>query len=524
MMKYMTFKKYSFITLIYFISLYPEMTMAAIKKTERKASSKSLSVRNNTRNNIRIANNSSSISSSTNNQNTTNQTTNTSTPIINEDNCEFYYNLCMNKFCANNQIGKCVCYEDKYTNSGSSVDFLDFNGNKIKKGFDLFEYSKKQCLYILDQCMENRRAITEKYKTLVQRDCLLVSKQEVEKDSTLSSNIKELKNCARDYCTAYNDFGAENFNMPEFGLCFDEDSANMVIDSKCSSIIAKSPAPLSTREYFLNEMALKREEACKHMNGQLSSDRKSCYINVSYGMNKDNISASKNIPVGEFFYCNQEEFDTNLGYSFEYLKKKKYQALTLTANSLRTAGNITATVLGTSPIADIAEASINTITDIAYIGIDISRAIQGKMSKEDLTNMLVSKSASYLLMPALSIAGKLINGGSANNSSGISGSKANPIDLTKDTNAKFEKAGQALSIASSSLNVVSNITDIAIQGVIDDIIVEKEKSGVKDFATFQNREQGVGKVNQTNLNRGNCFINGEWVGTENEIILLQWQL
>lgn len=502
--------KYIFSLLFFsFLSLHPEISIPATKKTNRNLSANKSRTSSSNRTQIRVAS-----SNSISNQ-SSNLESQDSGITISEDNCEFYYNLCMNKICANTQIGKCVCYEDKYTNSGSSVEFLTFDNTKVKKGFDLFEYAKKQCVYILDNCMENRRSITEKYKTLVQRDCLLVSNDEVKKDNNLLNEFNNLKSCLRDYCTVYDDFGNENFSFPEFGLCFDEDNANLMIDANCSSIIANSQTPLGLKELFLNDMALKREEACRHMGGQISSDRKSCYINVSYGVNKDNISASKNIPVGEYFYCNSMEFDTNLGFSQDYLKQKKYRALTLTADSLRTAGSITSMVLGDSPVGQIVDASITLTGEIANTAIDIKDAIDGKISKEVLLKSLLSKSVSNILLPTLSLAGNL---------KPSSSSSSNIVDLTADTNAKFGKIGQGLSIASDAVGLASSITDATMQSFIDDIITEKEKSGIKPFAEFQNREQGVGVVNQTNLNRGNCFINGEWVATENEIILLQWQI
>lgn len=464
---------------------------------------------------------------------------------INEDNCEFKYNLCMNNICNDPDIGKCLCYEDKYTNK-SNQSFVNVNGNNVRKGFELFEYAKKQCVYILDKCMNIRRSVTEKYSNLVQRDCLMISQTEVAKEQGLSSEINELKKCVRDYCTASN-MGNEDFSMPEYGLCFDKDVANFQIDANCSSIIAKSKTPVGLRDLFLNDMTRLREEACNKMNGEISNDRQKCYINVSYGPNKDHIAASKKIAVGEYFYCNGNEFNTDLGVSEEFERKKKHEKIRLAAKGLRAAGNIVGFVVGESAVGKILDTSIDIATAAAQTYVDIEATAKGYKSKQEGI-MNVFDDISSVLVTSINLSSIVLDKNNDTNTNkpdekkeetsktGESSQKEEKATLNKDGSSTDKKeqsesktkgsitTSSALGIASSAVDVAGGITGYALQSKIDDITIDNEKKGITNYATFENRDEGIGTVNKTSSTRGNCFINNEWLATENEIILLQWQL
>ena len=465
---------------------------------------------------------------------------------INDDNCELKYNLCMNNICNDPTIGKCLCYEDKYTNTINQT-FVNINGNNVRKGFELLEFAKKQCVYILDKCMNVRRSITEKYSNLMQRDCLMVSEVEVAKDKGLSGEIKELKSCIRDYCTAYN-MDMENFSMPEYGLCFDPVVANFQIDANCSSVIAKSKTPVGLRDLFLNEMAKLREESCQIMNGEMSSDRQKCYINISYGPNKEQIAASKKIAVGEYFYCNGREFNTDLGLSEEFERQKKHEKLQLAAKGLRATGNVVGVVVGESVVAEIVNAAIDIGTLAAQTAVDAKMIQKGYMSKaegaQNIVNNLNSIGLSSIILSvalrdkkeennlkmkekAAAEANKKEQETKDEKVSEISdGLNKENIDNSgkKEAPQNGMSLSKTLNVVSSAIDVAGGVTGYVMQSKIDNIIIENEKKGIIDYVTFENRDLGLGSVNKTAGARGNCFINGEWLATENEIILLQWKL
>ncbi|MBD5405651.1 hypothetical protein HDR59_03835 [bacterium] len=372
-----------------FLTVFSDIGLSATKaKNIRKATSKaSGSAKKSSSKSIRATSRGLTTVAST--TLSTVETTNSSESDINDSNCDFKYTLCMNNICNDPKIGKCLCYEDKYTNK-SNQQFININGNNLRKGFELFEYAKKQCLYILDKCMNVRRSVTEKYSNLIQRDCLMISETEVAKEQGLSGELNELKSCIVDYCTASN-MGQEDFSMPEFGLCFDPIVARYQLDANCSYIIAKSKTPAGLRELFMNDMTKLREESCEKMNGEMSNDRQKCYINVSYGPNKDRISASKKIAVGDYFTCNGEEFNTNLGLTEEFQRKKKHAKLSLTAKSLRATGNVVGLVVGESAIGMAVEGTIDVATHAANVYANKKMIDEGYLSKKDGITQIVSE-------------------------------------------------------------------------------------------------------------------------------------
>lgn len=512
-----------------FLTLYSDNVMSASKNIKRKASSGSKISRKST--NKRLVSTTSSDVKNTVEKNTKEQDVADANDTITEDNCEFNYNLCMNKICADNSIGKCVCYEDKYTNT--TPTFKTINGNRVKQGFELFEYAKKQCVSILDKCMQTRRSITEKYKNFVQRDCLMLSEVEVAKNQGLSGELDELKKCLYNYCTASDINGAENFSMPKYGLCFDPDVAKYQLDANCISIIAKSAQPKGLRELFMNEMAKYREEACSKMNGEISSDRQKCYINVSYGINKDDISGTKKIAVGDFFNCNGKEFDTKLGETEEYKRLKRHQAANVVSTGFRTAGNIVGIVVGESAAGFIVDKTIDLGGSIANIAIDVNKMQEGKLSKEamkeyvlnelglpSVITMAISRSIAGVATSATNTAGEAIKS-VASAGGGCAFEKAS--SKAAAGNKKYQNAGKALGIAAEVVKFGGTIAGTVMDSAISDMNKEDEEKGIVKHATID-RNAGVGEANNTATVRGNCFINGEWFATENETILLEWQI
>lgn len=493
-------------------------------------------------------------------------------PVINSANCEHHYSICMNKVCADDSIGKCLCYEDKYTNN-NSTNFANMNGNRVKFGFDLFEYARKQCVYILDKCMEERRSITEKYKTFVQRDCLKVSEVEVAKQQGLGGELTELRDCMRDGCTAYA-FGEEDFNFPEFGLCFDPVYSKFKLDASCSHIIGKSKTPASLQEMLLTQMTALREKSCEYMNGEMASDRSKCYLNVSYGINKHTISSSKKIAVGNFFVCRAAEFNVKIGMTEEYERGKMMEGLSLAASTVRTAGRITSMVMGGTLVAGIIGGGIDLTSAIANIAIDAKAMADEKVTAEAGIKKLTSN-ISGVALSAISLAGQI---GDMSKTSGMgeviikNQSKTGIKEKTKDAkdkpkeiktsvkrkakdirntakkkpiNAKVaakkkkkktgeikdiikevkpkSKASNMLRVIADGVDLAGEITNIAMNVHKDNLEMDKLDEGISTYADID-RDQGVGVVNKTIKARGNCFVGGEWLATENETILLQWNL
>jgi hypothetical protein len=553
--------------------LYSTSITYAKRDNKRKASSNTKKIRNSSKKRTLST-------QATDKKNTESDTKNTKIDeeievvenAITEDNCEFNYNLCMNKICADNSIGKCVCYEDKYTNLHPK--FKTINGNKVKYGFELFEYAKKQCLYILDQCMQTRRSVTEKYKNLVQRDCLMTSEIEVAKGQGLSAELDKLKECLYNHCTATGIDGNENFAVPKYGLCFDPDVAKYQLDANCISVIANSSQPTGLRELFMNEMAKKREEACINMKGELSSDRQKCYILVSYGKNKDEIAASKKIAVGDFFTCNGTEFDANLSVTDTYHRKSRHIAAKIASANLRAAGNIVGTVLGEDQSAKFVDQGIDLAGTIVNVAIDVNKIKEGKLSKEagmqSIMNELnlpsvittaISRSISASIKAnekvddSITIKRGRGSGGGCGQGDGVddyikitrasnviaggSGGGCAPASLPskkEKTNTPppggcaaaakagaASKAATALSIVTDGINAVTAITEGAFDAVEMQLTVEEEKKGIIKHAEID-RASGTGAVKGDTLTtKGNCFINDEWFASENETILLEWQ-
>lgn len=481
------------------------------------------------------------------------QTTTTTDTEINSGNCDSYYTRCMNKICSNNELGKCVCYEDKSINN-TTPSFIDIDGMKMKQGFETFEYAKRQCVYILDQCMEQRRGITEKYKNLVQRDCLMLTEKEAEKPQGLAGDLENLKSCMRDYCTSYIIEGYEDFSSPEYSLCFSESYSKFAMDAYCSNIIAKSSSPLGLKQLFLDEMALNREKSCIAMNGNLSNDRKICYVEIKYGLNKNDIKGSKQVPAGSYFECSASTFNVKKNETRETRQRKFNQILSLSATALNSAGTVLSSIGGKAdPIGSLIDLGIGATESAINLGIEAKNTIE--TLKYTMSNAFESEDGfANLLMTVIPIAQnigtkkqqisntkyaiqdtidnvKLQDGLSSTLASSnlkqkdvsISKDGDNVIITQKSAKAKgFETAGNVLNYVSMGLQAGAQITDIAMTNKADKLQMEEEKKGIIDHAIVD-REAGVGEIYDTLTEKGNCFLNGEWFATENENIIIMWK-
>ena len=457
------------------------------------------------------------------------QITSTTQPkeVLDTASCDSEYTRCMNKICTNDSLGKCVCYEDKITNAGSTK-FIEFDGLKIKQGFETLEYAKKQCVQILDKCMDSRRTITEKYKNLVQRDCLMISKEDALKAKGLSGDLIELKNCVKEACTVRSIAGFEDFTFPEYSLCFNEAYAKFSIDAYCSKIIAKSSAPLGLKQLFLDEMALGRERSCKAMNGILSNDRKKCYVTIEYGKNKDIIKASKKVAVGEYMECSAPFFGTIQGETWEKRQNDVNNVLRLTATGFNVAGAALGIAGTNDPIGGLVSTGIDIAEAGANIGLDINDYKNGKMDASQLTSSTISNgitiglSAVSFAKGVKEVGSAAKTAGSAVKASGEVAKTAGDVGKAADNVGKAAKAAQTLSMVSAGVGLASQVTDVAMDKAADAEQIKEEKNDIIKYAEVD-RASGKGVVNQTLSEKGNCFLNKEWFGTENELIMLLWK-
>ncbi len=433
---------------------------------------------------------------------------------INNENCDAYYTRCMNKICTDDTMGKCLCYEDKTLNNLNS-NFININGRQLKQGFELFDYAKKQCLYILDQCNEQRRTISEKYKNLIQRDCLMITKNYHEQPKGLSGELKELKTCLRDACTSHTPQGYENYSLPEFSLCFSEIYAKFAIDAYCSNIISKSSQPLALKQLFLDEMALKREKSCIAMKGTLSNDRKKCYVKISYGINKEQIKNSKLFSVGTFLQCTADSFDAKKQETKETRQKKQNQLLSLTATGLNAAGTVLATGGSSDYIGKLVDLSVSA----TEMGADYVMQIQG-IEDSNIPEAEKFENYAQMVVPLAenvnTYAQKTkfytdkINKAKENNSS------STPPSTTKSS------ANEVLGYVSVGLETASQITDITMTNIADDKQMKEEKLGIIEHASID-RTSGTGQITETLTEKGNCYINNEWFASENENVVIMWR-
>lgn len=326
--------------------------------------------------------------------------------IVGTASCDSQYTRCMNRYCSNIDIGKCVCYEDKGFNNKES-EFINVDGTKIAQGFEFFNYAKRQCSQILDNCIDDKRSISTKYKNLVQRDCLMLSDKDLQKGTGISRDYNELKECVKPACTLKDNLsGYELFDFPEYSLCFNEAVAKFSMDAYCSDIIAKSETPLTLKQMFLDEMALRREKSCISMHGELSNDRKKCYVNISYGINKDNIKFTQKFAVGEYMECSASTFGTKNFETKDAKKARLNKILSMTATGLNAAG----AVLGIAGMSDPIGGVVNSGIDIAEAGVDLGFSIQdykdGKLDATQLTDSIVS-SATTITMSSISVVGSV---------------------------------------------------------------------------------------------------------------------
>ena len=434
--------------------------------------------------------------------------------------CDSEYTRCMNRICSDESLGKCVCYEDKITNN-MTPKFLDFDGMKVKQGFETLEYAKKQCMEILDKCKSNRRSITEKYKNLVQRDCLMISKNEVASPKGLSKDLINLKECLKDACSVMIMEGYEDFSYPEYSLCFNDSYAKFATDVFCLNIVAKSSSPLGVKQLFLDEMALKREKSCKSMGGTLSNDRKKCYVTVEYGISKNNIKASKQVPVGEYVECSATSFGAKQNETWEKKQADLNKALSLVATGFNTAGAMLGAGGTLDPIGSLVSSGIDIAESGTDLAIQIKGIVDGDIKIEDSWPALSSNLLSFTLS-GVSFGMDVTGLGEAMKQA------AEATELAKtatDTASTATKIVKGLNTASTALNIGSTVADVVWDMEIDKEKVKEEQKALVQYGEVD-RYSGQGLVNpdgSTMLEKGNCFINKEWFATENEIILLLWK-
>ena len=451
-------------------------------------------------------------------QNQQNNQTVASTSLFNNSfdmaTCDSKYTRCMNKVCASDTMGKCICYEDNSVNNKVN-EFIDVDGMKVKQGFEAYNYAKNQCTEILDKCVDDKRLISEKYKNFVQRDCLLLSGIDATKDHGIKADLEALKECMKPACTVMSVTGYENFDYPEYSLCFRDGVAKFWMDALCSDIIAKSAGPLMLKQLFLDEMALRRERSCIYMKGELSNDRKTCRVNITYGPSKDDIKSSKYFEVGNYMECSASEFDTKKGKTREARQAQVNRALSTTATALNIAGAVLGVAGSADPIGRLVDTGIDVAEAGVNLGIDIAKYKRGELNAAQLTSSAVGNGLSIALS-AVSIAG-------AAGKIGKAGADAAKTTTTAGKAVSgLQKAKNTLDMTQHVLTMGSEITDIAFEEAANKAQAKEEELAIVKHGVVD-RNFGYGQVNETYTQRGNCFLNREWFATENELIMLLWQ-
>ena len=350
-------------------------------------------------------------------------------------------------------------------------------------------------------------------------------------ERTPTKNSNQLKKLTNALFNIAKENGKNKYSLDkittDFAATFEDDNFDYETFSNNLNIL------ITSLKINMNEMAKYREEACSKMNGEISSDRQKCYINVSYGINKDDISGTKKIAVGDFFNCNGKEFDTKLGETEEYKRLKRHQAANIVSTGFRTAGNIVGIVVGESAAGFIVDKTIDLGGSIANIAIDLNKMQEGKLSKEamkesvlnelglpSVITMAISRSIAGVATSATNTAGEAIKS-VASAGGGCAFEKAS--SKAAAGNKKYQNAGKALGIAAEVVKFGGTIAGTVMDSAISDMNKEDEEKGIVKHATID-RNAGVGEANNTATVRGNCFINGEWFATENETILLEWQI
>ena len=460
-----------------------------------------------------------------------------SNSAINDLNCDFHYQRCMGRICTDPKVGKCVCYEDSGINNQSgALAFADIDGQKIRRGFELLSFAKRKCEEIVDQCMEVRRGIITKYETGIQRDCLKLSELESKKDKTLQGEYKELAACAQAICTASG--GAENFSRPEFGLCFDRNYANFVLDMRCPEKLAASKTPAALRQFFLSHMDARRGLACRAMQGQLSPDGEKCMITVDYGSNKESIKMSRQFAVGDMVVCSGKGFSVVNQLTKDYILKQRQDKIMMAAMGVRIGSAVVGTAVsfggagalnavGSGASSAASAATMATATTVANVGsqamtvasvgitiaekgVEMKHTVdmvkEGDMTEEKGKMALVQHGAA-MAMSAISLGGSI---------SGLS-SAASGAATAAGAASTASKVATGLSLAGQAISFGAEVVDSAEQKKIDEYESQMEREG-------ERRGREGGSVQTLSTERGNCFTGGEWIATENEAFMLMWRL
>jgi hypothetical protein len=462
----------------------------------------------------------------------------------------------MNQVCADDVVGKCVCYKDAFNYKS---EYSTLNGVKYRKGLDLFEAAKKSCVEIVDKCMDVRRAVTSKYENGVQRDCLLLAGLQAElAQGALGADYQNLRSCMRPWCTAYAGDGMEDFKFPEMGICFVPEVANFIMDAKCGKVLAEAEAQLAVRDVMSAELAALREQSCKRMNGRMSDDRRYCYLAVKYGNTKKHIRAEKEVMVGKVLECTHTFFGVSAERTYEAKRQDRHQRLQTAASITRITTGVVgsaAMIVGTAglgvagagataaaislggAVATAADTVASTAGNMYYDGRLVE---QGYMSKEEFkagNNAWVI--AGQGIATAASVALSAIGLGSAGSAATAMWNAANIVSLVSTSTAAALEASAVIVDKKMQEEINEYRLGLEEQGIIAHSKIGGELSDGKDNhrmanrlgASYQektaNNSQGatiVGAVEETDTVRGSCFINGEWFASEGEFIFLQWTL
>jgi hypothetical protein len=420
----------------------------------------------------------------------------------------------MNSVCTDPEWGKCVCYEDKEINNPAATpEYRDINGSRVKKGFDLLNYSKKRCEEVVDACMENRRNITQKYETSVRRDCLKLSEIASREEKGLKGELKTIKSCMRDFCTAYIGGEVENFNFPEFGLCFTPSYADFILDSYCQEPLASTSAPMALRALLMDELDWKREQSCKKMSGQLTADRQKCMITINYGPTKDTVQASKKIPAGDYFSCKAADFGVEQDFTDDYKREQNHAAMRIAASGIRAGTSIAGTAMGGSLLASVVDGGFELAAGVATMVVN-EKKIKEAEEKGDTETAKAMKDARMgsVLSLAMSAAGvgMSVKGGMKG---GFGGAAAASV------------GGTIMKVVGSVISVGAQGVDMYMKHDIAKQTKEMEEKGLIRSQVSREAESGVlGSVAETVTVRGNCYINNEWFATEGEVMIINWTL
>ena len=246
-------------------------------------------------------------------------------------------------------------------------------------------------------------------------------------------------------------------------------------------------------------MALKREQSCKAMKGTLTNDRKQCFVRIDYGVNKENIKASKKIAVGDYLECSAKFFDAKKNESKAKMQADINKILSLTATGFSAAGAILDMVSPASGAIKITSTVIDVLSSSADLGLTVKEYKEGKITPEQFAPTVVGIGLSIVA------SGRSLGGGGGGSIS-----------------EGLEKASIAKEALFIGTNIASQTASVIVDNKADKLEMEEEEKDIIKHAEVD-RTTGQGQIAETLSEKGNCFLNGEWFATENEMIMLLWK-